>query len=616
MSQNGSQGDQNGSPDEESTGTAVDVGRLRERYEAERALRLKLHERGDVQPVERGGRLARFGDDLFAPPMRERAPRRGEAEVVIIGAGWGGLLTAVALRKAGFADIVLIDVAGDVGGTWYWNRYPGVRCDTESYIYLPLLEETGFVPSERYAPGAEIWEHARLLARRYDLYDDALFQTRVTGLEWRQGQGRWRVETDRGDELDARFVFPQSGLFGRPQLPAVPGLTSFGGAIFHTSRWDYDVTGGTAAGGLDRLAGLDVGIIGTGCTGIQIIPHLAAAARSLTVFQRTAIQVSARGNAPTDREWFARLPSGWQARRTRAFDELTMMTGKDESEIDDGWTAFARHQLTALARIPAGERSPGVLDTALEESDYAWNERLRAQVDDIVRDPQKAALLKAYYRTHCKRPGYSDDYLQAFNRANVTIVDVAASPIERIERDALVTSDRRYPLDVLVLATGFHLGSSWSERAGYEVMGRDGVILSEKWKEGVVTFHGFHVHGFPNMFFMGPHHVAATPNVTRLLTEQSTHFAFILRHMRDHDLATVEATAGAEAEFSAEARSRGEARRQLFEQCTPGYVNNQGRLDAPNAIGLHRFSPATEYFDLLAGWRAAGRFEGLRFGAS
>ena len=609
-----------GSPDEEPRGTDfgadVDADRLRERYQAERVLRLKLQERGDVQPVERGGLLARFGDDLFAPPAAERAPRRGETDVLIIGAGFGGLLAAVQLRKAGFADIVLVDVAADVGGTWYWNRYPGIRCDTESYIYLPLLEETGFMPSERYAPGAEILDYARLLARRYDLYDRALFQTRVTGLEWRQGQGRWRVETDRGDELDARFVITQSGLFGRPQLPAVPGLTSFGGAVFHTSRWDYGVTGGTAAGDLDRLAGLDVGIVGTGCTGLQIIPHLAAAARSLTVFQRTAIQVAPRGNAPTDRDWFASLAPGWQARRTRAFDDLTTMTGKDESEIYDGWTAFARHQLTALRQIPAGERSPGVVDAALEQSDFAWNERLRAQVDDIVRDPRKAALLKAYYRTHCKRPGYSDDYLQAFNRANVSIVDVAASPIERIERDGLVTSDRRYPLDVLVLATGFHLGSTWGERAGYDIVGRDGVTLSQKWKEEVVTYHGFHVHGFPNMFFMGPHHVAATPNVTRLLTEQTTHFAFILGHMREHGHTTVEATAEAEAEWSALARSRGEEKRQLFEQCTPGYVNNQGRLDTPNAVALHRYSPATEYFDLIAGWRAAGRFEGLAFGTS
>jgi cyclohexanone monooxygenase len=609
-----------GSPDEEPRGTDfgadVDADRLRERYQAERVLRLKLQERGDVQPVERGGLLARFGDDLFAPPAAERAPRRGETDVLIIGAGFGGLLAAVQLRKAGFADIVLVDVAADVGGTWYWNRYPGIRCDTESYIYLPLLEETGFTPSERYAPGAEILDYARLLARRHDLYDRALFQTRVTGLEWRQGQGRWRVETDRGDELDARFVITQSGLFGRPQLPAVPGLTSFGGAVFHTSRWDYGVTGGTAAGDLDRLAGLDVGIVGTGCTGLQIIPHLAAAARSLTVFQRTAIQVAPRGNAPTDRDWFASLAPGWQARRTRAFDDLTTMTGKDESEIYDGWTAFARHQLTALRQIPAGERSPGVVDAALEQSDFAWNERLRAQVDDIVRDPRKAALLKAYYRTHCKRPGYSDDYLQAFNRANVSIVDVAASPIERIERDALVTSDRRYPLDVLVLATGFHLGSTWGERAGYDIVGRDGVTLSQKWKEEVVTYHGFHVHGFPNMFFMGPHHVAATPNVTRLLTEQTTHFAFILGYMREHGHTTVEATAEAEAEWSALARSRGEEKRQLFEQCTPGYVNNQGRLDTPNAVALHRYSPATEYFDLIAGWRDAGSFEGLAFGAS
>jgi cyclohexanone monooxygenase len=609
-----------GSPDEEPRGTDfgadVDADRLRERYQAERVLRLKLQERGDVQPVERGGLLARFGDDLFAPPAAERAPRRGETDVLIIGAGFGGLLAAVQLRKAGFADIVLVDVAADVGGTWYWNRYPGIRCDTESYIYLPLLEETGFTPSERYAPGAEILDYARLLARRHDLYDRALFQTRVTGLEWRQGQGRWRVETDRGDELDARFVITQSGLFGRPQLPAVPGLTSFGGAVFHTSRWDYGVTGGTAAGDLDRLAGLDVGIVGTGCTGLQIIPHLAAAARSLTVFQRTAIQVAPRGNAPTDRDWFASLAPGWQARRTRAFDDLTTMTGKDESEIYDGWTAFARHQLTALRQIPAGERSPGVVDAALEQSDFAWNERLRAQVDDIVRDPRKAALLKAYYRTHCKRPGYSDDYLQAFNRANVSIVDVAASPIERIERDGLVTSDRRYPLDVLVLATGFHLGSTWGERAGYDIVGRDGVTLSQKWKEEVVTYHGFHVHGFPNMFFMGPHHVAATPNVTRLLTEQTTHFAFILGYMREHGHTTVEATAEAEAEWSALARSRGEEKRQLFEQCTPGYVNNQGRLDTPNAVALHRYSPATEYFDLIAGWRDAGSFEGLAFGAS
>ncbi|CAN5268636.1 NAD(P)/FAD-dependent oxidoreductase [soil metagenome] len=597
---------------EQSEGADVDVERTREQYRIERLRRLRARESRNFEPVRVGSRFEKFGDDIFALPAPVRSARHTDVEVLIIGGGFGGQSVAIELQKSGVTDFLLLEVAGDFGGTWYWNRYPGVRCDIESYMYLPFLEETGYMPSEKYVPGAEIFEYSRLLGRHFGLYDRALFQTRVTGMEWDEAASSWRVATDRGDLIIARFIVSQSGWFTRPQLPAIPGLETFAGNAFHTSRWDYRVTGGSADGGLDKLRGLDVGIIGTGATGIQVIPQLARSARSVTVFQRTPTQVAPRDNSKTDPEWFAALPPGWQKERIHSFDRLILLTGTDECGVDDGWTRFARHQIAAIGRIPEGQRDPDTVAETLERSDFDWNEQLRARVDEIVEDEHKAELLKAYYRTHCKRPGFSDEYLQAFDQDNVSLVDVVETPMESIEPEGVITSEGLHRLDVLIFATGFDLSGSWSERAGYEVIGRNGVKLSELWKDGPITFQGLLSTGLPNLFFMGANQVRGTANIVRGIGEFAEHIAFVISRVRDAGHAVVEADPEAEAQWQGRLRASGDASRRMFEECTPGYFNNEGKVDSPSATGIYRLPPL-EAYEELAAWRQKADFHGLIF---
>ena len=209
--------------------------------------------------------------------------------MAIIGGGFGGLLMGGRLREAGFDDIRVIEKAGDFGGTWYWNRYPGAMCDVESYCYLPLLEELNYIPKHKYSYAPEIFEHSKAIARHYDLYKNACLQTGVSALRWDDTSGRWIIHTDRGDAIRAQFVAMANGPLNRPKLPGIPGITSFTGHTFHTSRWDYDYTGGDSDGNLTGLRDKRVAIIGTGATAVQCIPHLGEWAKHLYVFQRTPL---------------------------------------------------------------------------------------------------------------------------------------------------------------------------------------------------------------------------------------------------------------------------------------------------------------------------------------
>lgn len=261
-----------------------DPNALREKYRAERDKRLRAE--GNEQYVEIAGEFAHYLDDPYTERI-ERKPLTDNVEIAIIGGGFGGLLVGARLREAGFDDIRLIEKGGDVGGTWYWNRYPGAACDVESYVYLPLLEELGKIPSEKYAHAAEILQHSRDIATHYDLYRNACLQTEVTELRWDESDDRWVISTDRGDAMRARFVVLANGPLHRPKLPGIPGIEGYRGHSFHTSRWDYEYTGGDENGNLTGLADKRVGIIGTGATAVQCVPHLGAAAKELYVFQRT-----------------------------------------------------------------------------------------------------------------------------------------------------------------------------------------------------------------------------------------------------------------------------------------------------------------------------------------
>lgn len=585
-----------------------DAEEIRKKYQLERARRLK--DQGTDQYEFAEGDLEHFADDPYAGEPLARDPLVEEIDVLIIGAGFGGLQAGATFRKNGIDKFRILDVASDFGGTWYWNRYPGLRCDVESYIYLPYLEETGYMPTERYVRGSEIFAYCQLLGRHFQLYDRALFQTKVVEMKWSEDDARWIVRTSRGDRLSARFVTTQSGIFSRPQLPGIPGLAKFKGGVFHSARWDYEYTGGTTEGGLTGLTDKNVGVFGTGATGLQVIPELAKSAKSLTVFQRTPTAVGVRDNGPTDPNWFKSLPKGWQKAREKSFNQLA--SGEDvECPLDDGWSRFFRRMIDATKSVPANEQCPATIGEAQELADFEYNEIVRTRVEQHVSDPQTADLLKAYYRTLCKRPGFSDDYLPIFNQDNVNLVDVSGG-VDHISEHGVVVGDKKYKLDCLIFCTGFELGTTWTHQAGYDVIGRGGVKLSEKWAHGLVTYHGLFSHGFPNIFFLGLTQTGSTISIPHMLQEQVDQATFVINHCLQGCYTVVEAAEEAEAEWQEVIAEKNELRRPFQDACTPGYFNAEGRSeDRRSAIGSGIFSPSTEFFRMWEEWRCNGNFEGL-----
>ena len=580
---------------------------LREKYREQRDKRLRPD--GNDQYVEIAGRYAHYAEDPYVAPIT-RQPIDEELDVVVIGGGFGGLLAGARLREVGVDDLRLIEKGGDVGGTWYWNRYPGAACDVESYIYLPLLEEIGSVPQEKYSHAPEILAHSQAIARHFDLYRGALFQTEVSELRWDDDAGRWLVTTNRGDRLAARFVVMASGPLHRPKLPGVPGLDDFQGHTFHTSRWDYAYTGGDADGNLTGLAGKRVGIIGTGATAVQCVPHLAAAAEQLYVFQRTPSSIDVRANRPTDPDWAAGLRPGWQQHRMDNFNTLVSGGLADEDLVNDGWTDIIGNLLMRIRREHE-TLGPESLSQAMEMADFEQMEQIRARVDALVDDPDTAEALKPYYRQFCKRPCFHDEYLGAFNRDNVTLVDTAGDGVERLTEHAVVANGVEYELDCLVFATGFEVGTAYSRRAGCEIYGRDGLTLTEKWADGASTLHGMHSHGFPNLFIFSLIQSGFSVNFPHMLNEQSKHVAYILDHARRHGLERIEANAAAEAAWVRRIIDASLNNLKFFEECTPGYYNNEGRSSERSLQNGSYGAGPVAFARVLEEWRHAGELDGL-----
>ncbi|HEY5841432.1 MAG TPA: NAD(P)/FAD-dependent oxidoreductase, partial [Mycobacterium sp.] len=461
----------------------MDVDALRRKYAEERERRLRPD--GIAQYVEIAGRFAALAEDPWADGQCNRQPLTDDVDVAVVGAGFGGLLTGARLRQLGIDGVRLIDKAADVGGTWYWNRYPGIACDVESYVYMPLLEELGYIPTERYAKGAEILAHCRRIAEHYDLYRDACLQTEVREIRWEPASSRWIITTDRGDQMRARFVSMANGYLQKPKLPGIPGIDEFGGQMFHTSRWDYGYTGA----GLEHLSDKRVGIVGTGATAIQCVPHLAAAAQQLFVVQRTPSSVDVRDNQPTDPQWAAGVEPGWQQRRIENFQVLTAGGQADEDLVADAWTSITRRLPVMRWDSDAGP-TPEQRAESIELADFAKMEEVRARVDAIVSDPATAEALKPWYGYFCKRPCFHDEYLQSFNRDNVTLVDTGGLGVQRISEAGVVVDGVHHELDCLIFATGFEVGTDYCRRTGFEVIGRDGQTLTDTWRDGVRTFQG------------------------------------------------------------------------------------------------------------------------------
>ncbi|HEY1426682.1 MAG TPA: NAD(P)/FAD-dependent oxidoreductase [Caulobacteraceae bacterium] len=582
---------------------------LREKYRIERDKRLRPD--ANEQYVEVKGDFRHYIDDPYIEAPIVRGPLTDEVDALVIGGGFGGLLAAARLREAGVERIRIIEKGGDFGGTWYWNRYPGAQCDIESYIYLPLLEETGYIPKEKYSYAQEIRDHSRRIGEHFDLYKDACFQTEIREVRWLEDEKRWLITTNRDDAMTARYVVMSNGPLNRPKLPGVPGIDSYKGHSFHTSRWDYAYTGGDSSGNLTKLADKRVAIIGTGATAIQSVPHLGRWAKQLYVFQRTPSSVDLRGNRPTDPDWAATLGPGWQKRRMENFNILVSGGVQDEDLVSDGWTDIIRSLISVAAVRGDAPMSMEEAQAAMEIADFKKMNQIRGRVDTTVEDEAAAEALKPWYRQFCKRPTFNDDYLPTFNRPNVRLVDTSGKGVERITETGLVVDGQEFEVDCIIFATGFEVGTSYTRRAGFEIVGRDGLTLSEHWANGLRTLHGAMSHGFPNCFHMGVNQSTLTPNFPHLLDEQAHHIAHIVGEARLRQASAVEPTAEAEQGWVQTILDTARLNLEFRQACTPGYYNGEGRAGGTDGLFAGLYGPGPEaFFALIKHWRESG-MEGL-----
>ena len=587
---------------------------LKTKYLAERDKRLRTD--ANDQYVEITAEFSQYVDDPYVASGFTREPLFDRVEIAVIGGGFGGLLMAARMKEAGFDDIRVIEKAGDFGGTWYWNRYPGAMCDVESYCYLPLLEELNYIPEHKYSFAPEILEHSRRIARNYDLYDNACLQTCITNLTWDETTEHWIIETDRGDKMRARYVAMANGPLSRPKLPGIQGINDYQGHTFHTSRWDYAYTGGDSYGNLTNLRDKRVGIIGTGATAVQCIPHVGEWAKELYVFQRTPSSIDVRNNAKTDAEWAAGLKPGWQKARMDNFNILVSGGDQDEDLINDGWTDIFRN-LTGIAAKLASRQLGRRLTKAeraelMELSDYKKMNFIRARVEAVVEDPSVAESLKPWYRQFCKRPCFHDEYLGTYNRDNVTLVDTQGKGVDGLTQTGVQVGGNHYQVDCLIFATGFEVGTTFTRRAGYDIVGRGGHTLSEHWADGLRTFHGLTSHGFPNCFFLGFTQTAVTVNVPHALNEQAKHLTYVLSRARKQGARTVEATADAETEYVELIQQSSTAGSQFYRECAPGYYNSEGKRGNNSGFFSNMFGGSPiKFFRMLEDWRADGSMQGL-----
>ena len=582
-----------------------DLKVIRERYRVEREKRLRSD--GLDQFIEMKDKFAHFLDDPYVE-VTPREPLNDEVTVALIGAGLTGLVVGARLVQAGVTNLRLIDKAGDVGGTWYWNRYPGARCDIESYIYMPLLEETGYIPTEKYACGPEIQEHCQRIARHFGLYDNACLSTEITSLNWDADVSRWIIRTNRGDVMRAQFIVIGNGPLHRPKLPGIPGIEDFQGHSFHTSRWDYDYTGGDMRGELKKLQDKRVGIIGTGATGVQIVPHLAKACKEVLVFQRTPSTIDVRNNQATDAEWVASLEPGWQARRIQNFTAVSHGAPVSEDLVNDAWTDLIGRIIEhSLARDDMSAEEFGVL---MERMNAVKMNELRARIDEQVEDADTAAALKPWYALFCKRPCFHDDYLKAFNEPAVQLIDTDGKGVDRITASSIMVAGAKYEVDCLIYATGFEVGTAFTQRIGYDPIGRDGRKLSEYWRDSMISLHGMHVHGFPNAFIVGARQGTVTANFTHLIEESAKQLQYIISRALEEGVREVEVTEEAATDWTAMIENSAVPAAVGQGECTPGYFNAEGQ--GSGALSVYLQGPVA-FFKLLEDWRNEGMHEGLEF---
>ena len=493
---------------------------------------------GSADYIRMEGAFSEYLEDVYSEPPVQRDALNDECEILVIGAGFGALLLWYRLRQAGFKDVRFCEKGGDVGGTWYWNRYPGIACDVESYSYLPLLEEMGYIPTMKFASGFEILEYCQSMAERFGFYERCLFHTTVEQTTWDQKRARWTVKTDRGDAMRARFVVLANGILTTPRLARIDGMETFLGDAFHTSRWNYEID----------VKDKRVGIIGTGATAVQVVPEIAKVVKELYVFQRTPSSIDVRDQRATTDQEYASWPNepDWAVKRRERLALIsagrTALQGNDDflSGKADDYKARKKHD----RELPPEELVERQLDT-----NFRIMEQIRARVDTIVKDPKTAAALKPYYPYGCKRPTFHDEFLPTFNRPNVHLIDTAPLGVQKINERGVVHDDTEYPLDVLIYATGFE----WMGTGSFNMIrGEDGRTLRGKWESvGTKTFLGIHSRGFPNLFIMnGPQGGGGQFNFTRVSEMHAKYIVWMLETMRAQNAGTVDVTEEAENEYA------------------------------------------------------------------
>jgi cation diffusion facilitator CzcD-associated flavoprotein CzcO len=594
----------------------INIPTLRDKYRHERDKRLRRE--GGEQYVRPAGEFAGTYEHDPHMPVLPRDAVSEDLDVAILGGGWTGLLAGYHLHQAGLLNFRHIEHGGDFGGVWYWNRYPGIQCDNDAYCYLPLLEETGFVPSKKFADGQEIQQYCQLIGRKYDFYAKALFHTLITSLRWDEAIQRWRIVTNRGDDIRARFVVMAGGLMNMPKLPGIPGIDSYKGKIFHTARWDYEYTGGAYGRPvLDRLADKRVAIIGTGATAIQAVPYLGQYAEHVYVLQRTPSTVDERPNPPTDPEWVKTLQPGWQKQRQENFHrgaQENFLPGESDL-VCDVWTEISRN---LDAQLEAEGRPTLTFDELMrrrELIDYQVMQRLRDRVDAIVEDPATAEVLKPYFRFPCKRPLSNNEYYSTFNRPNATLIDVSETQgVERMTEKGFVARGVEYEVDCIILASGFEVTSDLERRWGIEIVeGRNGLSIYEHWAEGPETLHGTMTRGFPNMFFTGYIQGGLNSSTTEQFNRQSEHIVYIIGETLARGAQSVEPTREAQDAYVRHFREIEFDTSRLLAECTPSYYNNEGEK-APRWLLLRGYGHGWNAFQkLLADWRDTGDMAGLTF---
>ena len=594
----------------------LDIPAIRERYRYERERRLRPEGANQyIRPEQQN----EFADVYEADPHMQVAPRESLSEdidVAILGAGWSGILAGVHLHNAGVASFRHIEHAGDFGGVWYWNRYPGIQCDNDGYCYLPLLEETGFMPSKKFSDGYEIQEHCQRVARHYGLYEGALFHTLIRSLRWDEALHRWRIVTNRGDDIRARFLVMCGGPLNKPKLPGIPGIRDFKGKVFHTARWDYDYTGGSWRNpALDKLADKSVAIVGTGATAIQAIPYLARHARQLYVLQRTPPSVDERSNPPTDEHWFQSQPPGWQLERQRNFQHGAIQGfGPGEPDlICDIWTEINRN-LAAEFEHKGWPQTPEEFLAEREVMDFRVMERMRRRVERIVEDPATAEALKPWFNFNCKRPLSNDEYYPAFNLPHVKLIDVSATRgVERMTEHGFVHHGQEYPIDCLIAASGFEVTSDLDKRWGIKTIeGRDAVSLYDYWADGYRSLHGVMAHMFPNMFFTGYIQGGFNATTTKQFGRQGYHIAYIVKEALHRCVTAVEPTEAAQDDWVKTLRANAIDISKLQHECPPSYFNNDGDHSKNRWYLGESWGPGWDSFEqIVEDWRNKNDLEGM-----